>query len=539
MVRNVTVIDTNGISSNERNEPSMSASREKKNRQTFAASGAVDPKATRAAEEKAKQRKSNILYISVAVAFVLVAAFVLIWNSAALQRSKTALTIGETKYTTAQVQYTYYAAYNDVRSSKYVSYMGLDTRKSLSSQTLSDTAKALLGVTDKGTLTWSQYLLNKAKSDLQATQSLRAAADKENYTWTDHMQAEYDKLVDTVKSAAKTAGYSYKNYVKAMYGSLVTPGVFEDMAKTSILLSDYQNDYKDSLTYTDEEISQYYEDHKSTFDVAAYDYIRFTGSAASTKDASGNTVEPTGEQTQAAKDAAKAAADAALARFQNGEDLETISKDYDTASFVTQDEGSNGTDTVSAWVFDITRTPGESSVIDDGTNYYVVHFKSMSRQEYNTIDVRHILARVDSSSLDKKSDTYEQELADLKAQKKAEAEKIYQEWKDGDATEESFAALADKYSADSPEGGLYTQVYHNMMVTAFNDWCFDAARQPGDTGIVETTYGYHIMYFVGQDLPYWRVRVTNTLKTNDFNDWYKGLQQDYTVTEGSGMKFVG
>ena len=206
MVRNVTVIDPNGISSNERNEPSMSASREKKNRQTFAASGAVDPKAVRAAEEKAKQRKSNILYISVAVAFVLVAAFVLIWNSAALQRSKTALTIGETKYTTAQVQYAYHAAYNDVRSSKYVSYMGLDTSKSLSSQTLSDTAKALLGVTDKGTLTWSQYLLNKAKSDLQATQSLRAAADKENYTWTDHMQAEYDKLVDTVKSSAKTAG---------------------------------------------------------------------------------------------------------------------------------------------------------------------------------------------------------------------------------------------------------------------------------------------------------------------------------------------
>ena len=517
----------------------MSASREKKNRQTFAASGAVDPKAVRAAEEKAKQRKSNILYISVAVAFVLVAAFVLIWNSAALQRSKTALTIGETKYTTAQVQYAYYAAYNDVRSSSYVSYMGLDTSKSLSSQTLSDTAKALLGVTDQGSLTWSQYLLNKAKSDLQATQSLRAAADKENYTWTDHMQAEYDKLVDTVKSSAKTAGYSYKNYVKAMYGSLVTPGVFEDMTKTSILLSDYQNDYKDSLTYTDEEISQYYEDHKSTFDVAAYDYIRFTGSATSTKDASGNTVEPTDEQTQAAKDAAKSAADAALARFQNGEDLETISKDYDIASFVTQDEGSNGTDTVSAWVFDITRTPGESAVIDDGTNYYVVHFKSMSRQEYNTIDVRHILARVDSSSLDKKSDTYEQDLADLKAQKKAEAEKIYQEWKDGEATEESFAALADKYSADSPEGGLYTQVYHNMMVTEFNDWCFDAARQPGDTGIVETTYGYHIMYFVGQDLPYWQVRVTNTLKTNDFNDWYKGLQQDYTVTEGSGMKFVG
>ena len=517
----------------------MSASREKKNRQTFAASGAIDPKAARAAEEKAKQRKSNILYISIAVAFVLVAAFVLIWNSAALQRSKTALTIGDTKYTAAQVQYAYYAAYNDVRSSSYVSYMGLDTSKSLSSQTLSDTAKALLGVTDEGSLTWNQYLINKAKSDLQATQSLQAAADKENYTWTDHMQSEYDELIDTVKSSAKTAGYSYKNYVKAMYGSLVTPAVFEDMAKTSILLSDYQNDYKDSLTYTDEEISQYYEDHKSTFDVAAYDYIRFSGSASSSKDADGNTVEPTDEETQAAKDAAKAAADAALARFQSGEDLETIAKDYDIASFVTQDEGSNNADTVSAWVFDIARTPGESSVIDDGTNYYVVHFKTMNRQEYSTIDVRHILVRVDTSALDNKSDTYEQDLADLKAQKKAEAEKIYQEWKDGDATEASFAALADQYSADSPEGGLYTQVYHDQMVTEFNDWCFDAARKTGDTDIVETSYGYHIMYFVGQDIPYWQVRVTNTLKTNDFNEWYDGLQQDYTVTEGSGMKFVG
>ena len=42
------------------------------------------------------------------------------------------------------------------------------------------------------------------------------------------------------------------------------------------------------------------------------------------------------------------------------------------------------------------------------------------------------------------------------------------------------------------------------MVTAFNDWCFDGARQPGDTGIVKTDYGYHIMYYVGQcDHAYW------------------------------------
>ena len=39
------------------------------------------------------------------------------------------------------------------------------------------------------------------------------------------------------------------------------------------------------------------------------------------------------------------------------------------------------------------------------------------------------------------------------------------------------------------------------MVTEFNDWIFDEARKPGDTGIIETTYGYHIMYYVNNDNP--------------------------------------
>ena len=154
----------------------MSASREKKNRQAFNASGAADPKAVRAAEEKAKQRKSSILYGSIAVVFVIVAVLVLLWNSNVIQRGKTALTVGDETYTAAQVQYFYHAAYNEVRSSNYFSYMGLDTKKSLSSQTLSDTAKALLGVTGKDSITWDKYLMDKAQSNIKSNQSLLAAA---------------------------------------------------------------------------------------------------------------------------------------------------------------------------------------------------------------------------------------------------------------------------------------------------------------------------------------------------------------------------
>lgn len=86
------------------------------------------------------------------------------------------------------------------------------------------------------------------------------------------------------------------------------------------------------------------------------------------------------------------------------------------------------------------------------------------------------------------------------------AQAVYDQWLAGDLTEDAFADLAVQYSADgnASTGGLYEDVEPGQMVTEFNDWCFDTARACGDTGIVKTVYGYHIMYFVSasEDL-YW------------------------------------
>ncbi len=40
------------------------------------------------------------------------------------------------------------------------------------------------------------------------------------------------------------------------------------------------------------------------------------------------------------------------------------------------------------------------------------------------------------------------------------------------------------------------------MVEPFEDWCFDETRAAGDYGLVKTTYGYHIMYYVSST-PIW------------------------------------
>lgn len=515
----------------------MSASREKKNRQDLASNGFVDPKVTHKAEEAAKQRKSNITYGCIFGAFVVLAAAVLLWNSGIFQRNATAVTVDGEKYTAAEVGYYYASSYNSIAGGQYASYYGLDRSQPLDQQELNDMAKMLLGVSED--MTWDAYLKDAAKDNLISITALCKAAKADNFAFTDEMQDELDNVMDTVAQYAKQNGMSTKAYLKAMYGTYMTVPTFQKLMKDNVIASHYESAYVDGLTYSDDAINQYYQDNKDTMDVAAYEYIYFAGTASSTTDADGNPVEPTEEEQNAAAAAAKENSDAAMARFKAGEKLEDIAADYENGSYANPTSSVNTGDTVSTWAFDASRQAGDSTVLQDGNSYYVISFQSCGRNDYNTVNVRHILVKVDSSSLDQNSESYAADLAALKETKKAEAEKILQEWKDGAATEESFAELADQYSEDGAAGGLYEQVYHNQMVTEFNDWIFDSARQSGDTDIVETTYGYHVMYFVGTDLPYWQVQAKTAMQNKDHSDWIASLTENLTAEEGPGMKYVG
>lgn len=87
-------------------------------------------------------------------------------------------------------------------------------------------------------------------------------------------------------------------------------------------------------------------------------------------------------------------------------------------------------------------------MVNDGSNYYIALYHSRTRHDYNTVDVRHILFRVDTSDLDSSADDYQTKLDERKAEQKQAAEDALQKWKDGAATEESFAELANELSDD-------------------------------------------------------------------------------------------
>lgn len=120
-------------------------------------------------------------------------------------------------------------------------------------------------------------------------------------------------------------------------------------------------------------------------------------------------------------------------------------------------------------------------------------------KDYKLVDVRHILVMpdgVDSSTIC--TETFSDEAWEI-AEKKAQ--EIYEAWLAGDATQDSFAQLAKENSADSSasDGGLIEDIAEGEMVESFENWCFDADRKEGDHGIVKSEFGYHIMYFVGED----------------------------------------
>lgn len=131
--------------------------------------------------------------------------------------------------------------------------------------------------------------------------------------------------------------------------------------------------------------------------------------------------------------------------------------------------------------------------------YYLENAESFAESRVlnvNNVTVRHILIGPEGEP-DVVTGQYSEEAW---AAAEAKINDIYARWQEN-PTEENFSAMATELTHDTASaesGGLYEDFTTNAMVPTFSDWCFDQTRQPGDTGIVKSDYGYHLIYFVEQ-----------------------------------------
>ena len=88
-----------------------------------------------------------------------------------------------------------------------------------------------------------------------------------------------------------------------------------------------------------------------------------------------------------------------------------------------------------------------------------------------------------------------------------QANEMLEKWKkENRCSEATFAELAVKHSQDKGtalDGGAYHKLTQGVLMQELDAWCFEEARQSGDTAIIRSDLGIHILYFVsGTDAGY-------------------------------------
>ena len=507
-----------------------------------------------AEQKEAKKVKLYSIAFAVVMAVLVVVALVVGVNrsiqASGIHEKKTiAATVGEHSISNAELSY-YYTDYINNYANTYGSYLsmfGIDSTVALDKQTYSEETGE----------TWADYFVSEATSSAQSAYALADAAAAEGFALPQEQQEQLELMSNNLDSYASIYGYSDANaFLKAQYGNGASKESYLEYYQRNLLASAYQTHHQDGLTYSDEQIRE--ADKANPAKYSSYSYAQYyipvskflTGG---TTDAEGNTT-----YTAAEREAAIAAAKEAIAPLTDSSITTVEALDKAIAAMEINAETENVASTVytnqastsinsylTGWVTASSRAEGDITCVEiPGTvqdengqdletinAFYVVLFNGKNDNLTELVNVRHILIGFDGEA--QEDGTYSDE---VKEAARTSAEEALNEWKSGDATEESFAALAESKSTDTgsnTNGGLYENVYPGQMVQTFNDWCFDSNRKPGDTGIVETSYGYHVMYFVGTTGQTYRdYQIVNDLRNADMESWYQGLLSNCTVTKG-------
>ncbi|MBQ7064108.1 MAG: peptidylprolyl isomerase [Firmicutes bacterium] len=468
---------------------------------------------------KIKPSTKRAIWGSVAaVVAVLIIAVLVFFNAGFTRRWVTALQVGDEKVSTAEFNYYYTDQVMNTYNTYYQyfggSYMPFDTTKSLRRQKYSDSQS------------WSDYFVGTATSYIQSVKTLKQAAKGAGYQLSPEGVTKVEAQITNLKTYAKNQNLTVDRYLTKAYGLGMNENVIRGILTDLQLANEYEAVLRDKPTYTDEDLEAYYKDSvKETYTYVDIRYLSFDKVDATASNA-GKTLEQAKEEAdkfmegiadeeEYSKRAVLELKERATEKKDEVTDT-TLHENASLASLKSMDEAMYN------WAVDESRKAGDMTVItkSNGNGYYAVYLvQTQHRFDYQSANIRQIFLSVEDTSKEE----------DMKKAKE-KAESLLAEWKAGAATEESFAALADANSALDYEGGLQKELAKGS--DDISAWIFDAERKPGDTAVLESSGGYHVVYFVGLDREYWKVQVESALRSDDFNKLFEQLKDQYTVTRG-------
>lgn len=504
---------------------------------------------------KAKKVIGKVVAIVLAVVVCLAAVYGIFNFFGIPQKVLTAAKIGDERVTVAKYNFYYMDMYLNTynQSQSYDSqygagygamYTGYDSSKSPMEQEYPGTLEDFEGES----ATWADYFRVQSLKYLQTYLAYAKLAKEAGMSLDEDELADIDEQVESIRSSAESNDYSLDRYLTKIYGKGVNEKLLREVMEERQLAYKYAQQKQEDVEtgVTDAQIEEEY-----TANPAEYALVTLNGFVVSA-DTSAIADDATDDEKTAATEAAmadaKAKAEGYAAKVNSAETLLEQAKAYNStateASVKLEDVtgttlASTFSQAASDWAYAAERAVGDVTVVETSKGYAVLYMAVLPHKDMSKpVDVRHILIQFDTTT-DESGNT----VALTSAEKEAyyqQAQAIYNQFLEN-PTEENFATLANNNSDDTgsnTNGGLYEDVHVGDMVTAFNDWCFDPNRKPGDSGIIETNYGYHVMYYVGNDNEEtWKSTVRSTLASDALSAFDDEIVngETYKITESDLM----
>lgn len=433
--------------------------------------------------------------------------------------------------------YDYYYASIVSYYEQYASYgyYSLDTTKDYSKQYTTDD--------DGNKISWQKFFETEALKEVEQITTYYSKAIEEGVTLTSAQKKTIDKQISTLKDSASQNDVSLDQYIKANFGTYCSEDTIRIMLEQYYLSANYKGKFKSEAKVTDNDVDKYYNDHKNDYKKIEFYYIASPYDA--TDDNSKNESIKTAEKIMAKmkdKKSVIALVPEVYSSYIDSQVKSSMEKDstltekkareeaiksYES-NVVTTVSGSDSPfdDKMNTWLFsDDTKVGSKKYYIDENAKYIYIVLKTSkaSVEENETYTVRHILVAPESSSNSSSSTSEKTEYTDEQwATAKKKADSILAKFNKTDKSEYEFAKLAEQYSTDSAStssgsndsfGGLYESVTLGQMVPDFEKWSIDDSRKYGDTGIVKSDYGYHIMFFIN-DCPEYQSKIIAQIKSD-------------------------
>ena len=461
-------------------------------------------------------------------------------------------------YQMSQQYEQYYGSYYGTGAGKMMT--GYDYTKTPADQEFVANEEAGLTIDKKygDNPTWADYFEQESLKEANSSTMLYKKALAEGYELTKSEQKDLDEFVESLQKNADEDSYSLDAYLRTNYGRGMSPSLLKKIYTKQTIVNRYKEDKQKELAedITDAEIEE--EFNKNAKDYTTVDIRNFTFNNTISADdkASKDDIKKANadlkKKAQAFLDAVNLSNFTQMA-YDATDDKEQKELMKDDASYSSMAD-TNYTavhDYVSAeaadWAFSSDRKSGDKKLFevkdDNGIATYHVYCMEnvMKRDNQYPVNVRQILFMVTDGA---DSDATETETGHTDAEAKKLAEDALAKWKKGKATDASFAALATKLTEDTgsaENGGLYENVTKDSnYVEPFLNWCFADGRKKGDTGIIKTDYGYHVMYLSSKSKdPVWKNTVRDALASAKFDKYIEStIKSDETKVSEHWVKVV-